>query len=148
MKAFFIILFCAVVWTAKAQDPVKLSYLTKKIGDKKYEIVIEAKLDDGWHLYSQTQPKTAIAVPTTIKFNKNPLIVVTGKTTESGNLEKYKEPTLGIEAWQYSGSVQFIQPVTMKVNAKTNLAGTITYQVCTDKRCLPAKTVSFSVAIL
>lgn len=138
---------CLLLIKTNAQDPVSLSYKAKKLADKQYEIVISAKLEDGWHLYSQTQPESAVAIPTEIRFNKNPLIVLTGKLQEKGQMEKYTDRTLGIEAWQYAEKVEFTQIASLKTNVKTNLAGTITYQLCNDERCLPPKTVSFSIAI-
>lgn len=147
MKTVLGLGLCLFVLKANAQNPVTLKYQAKKLGDKKYEIVITAHIDEGWHLYSQVQPETSLATPTEIKFNKNPLITVKGKTKEKGEMKKHIESGLGIEAWQYDYKVEFVQTISLKTNAKTNISGTITYQTCTDERCLPPKTVSFSVPV-
>lgn len=147
MKTVLGLGLCLFVLKSNAQNPVSLTYKAKKLADKKYEIVISANLEDGWHLYSQTQPESAIAIPTEIIFNKNPLIVFTGKIRENGEIEKYVDRTVGIEAWQYSEKVEFTQVITLKGNAKTNIGGAMTYQVCNDERCLPPRTVSFNISI-
>lgn len=147
MKTVFGLGLSLFILQANAQSPVMLTYNAKKIAEKKYEIIIEASIEEGWHLYSQKQPQTAIGVPTKIKFNKNPLIVINGAPNEVGLLEQHVEKTLGIESWQYSEKVAFKQSVTLKANAKTNITGTITYQVCTDERCMPPKTISFSIPV-
>ena len=54
---------------------------------------------------------------------------------------------LGISANQYSKTVTFLQKVKMKANAKTKLTGTVEYQTCDDKKCLPPKTVPISIEI-
>ena len=55
--------------SAQILEPVKWKYETKKITENRYEIHIAATMQNGWHLYSQTQPKEAVAVPTKIKFS-------------------------------------------------------------------------------
>jgi len=142
-----ILLFAALLLSvfSKAQNPVTWNYWAKKISDKTYEIHIASKIQKGWHLYSQLQPADAIAIPTNIIFGKNPIINLNGKVKEIGKLEKYKEPTLGIEQWHYSDKVEFVQTITLKANVGTKISGNIEYQVCTNEKCLPPKMIQFSV---
>lgn len=142
----FVVLFISVVAHAQL-NPVSWAFNSKKIGDKKYEVRLIATMQPGWHLYSQLQPKDAIAIPTDIQFNNNPLIKFDGKTRELGKMEKYNDAKLGLSANQYARKVEFVQTVTLKANAKTNLSGTIEYQTCDDVKCLPPKKVNFSLAI-
>jgi thiol:disulfide interchange protein DsbD len=106
-----------------------------------------ATIQQGWHLYSQVQPEDAIAQPTTISFNKNPLVDFTGKVKEVGKLQKYTDKKLGISANQYSNKVIFVQRIKLKGKAKTNLTGKLEYQTCNDEKCLPPKTISLSIAL-
>ena len=133
--------------STKCQNPVNWVYSSKKIADKTYEVHITAIIQNGWHLYSQTQPKEAIAIPTSIKFTKHPLITFKENVKEIGKLEKHKEPALDIEQWQYSEKVEFVQVLVIKSNVKTNINGSIEFQACTNEKCLPAKVVEFSVGI-
>ncbi len=148
MRLTIAILCC--IWlsqTSLAQDPIHWSWKAEKISDKEYEVRLTANIDEGWHLYSQKQPEDAIAIPTAFVFNKNPLVEIKDKVTEEGELEKYRDKTLDIEAWQYSERVVFRQKVKVKGKIKTNLTGTIEYQACTDEKCLPPKKINFSVTI-
>ena len=142
-----IFIFSAVTGVYAQQNPVSWSFTAVKKNDKMYEVQLSATIEDRWHLYSQKQPDDAIVNPTTIKFNPNPLISLEGKIDESGKMEKFSDKTLGVSANQYSGSVVFIQKIKMKASAKTNITGTVEYQTCDDKKCLPPKTVPFSIAI-
>lgn len=144
-----VIIFLAIisVISLKGQNPVNWSYSSKKVADNTFEVHIKATIQSGWHLYSQTQPEEAIAIPTNIQFTKHPLIKLSGKIKENGKLEKHKDATLGIEQWQYSMNVEFIQTISLKTNVKTNISGNIEYQVCTDEKCLPPKVVEFSVRL-
>ena len=146
-----IILFLSIVFlaiSAKAQlNPVMWTFTAKKIADKTYEIHMKATIQNGWHLYSQIQPDDAIANPTGFTLNNNPLITLDGKIKEIGTIEKYHDAKLGISANQFSNKVDFIQKVRLKAKAKTNITGSVEYQTCDDKKCLPPKTVNFSIAI-
>lgn len=147
-----IILFLSIILVAlstKAQlNPVMWTFTAKKIADKNYEIHMTATIQKGWHLYSQIQPEDAIANPTDFTLNSNPLILLDGKIKEIGKVEKYHDAKLGVSANQFSNKVDFVQKVKLKAKAKTNITGSVEYQTCDDKKCLPPKTVNFSIAIL
>jgi thiol:disulfide interchange protein DsbD len=148
-KLYFIFfsLFITAVVSAQSLNPVSWSFNSKKISDNVYEIQMTATIQQGWHLYSQAQPKDAIAQPTSFVFNKNPLLEFDGKVKEAGNLEKFKDKELDISANQYSRKVVFTQKVKLKGKAKTNVTGKLTYQTCDDVKCLPPKTVNLSIAL-
>jgi thiol:disulfide interchange protein DsbD len=144
------IIFCFAIITAitiHAQKPVTWNYTAKKISDKTYEIHLKATIQDGWHLYAQAQPENFIGSPTSIKFNKHPLLVLDGKIKEIGKLEISREPSLDIESWQYNDQVDFVQRVVVKNNAKTNISGSIGFQVCTDELCLQPTNVNFNITL-
>ena len=79
-----------------AQDPIHWSWKAEKISDKEYEVKFTATIDEGWHLYSQNQPEDAIAIPTEILFNKNPMVELKDNIKEAGELEKFRDPALDI----------------------------------------------------
>lgn len=148
MKSFFALLLLAFMNTvAFGQNPISWTFSAKKISDKQYEVHMTANIQPGWHLYSQTQPDDAIAIPTGFSINNNPLLKLDGKIKEVGSMQKFRDEKLDISANQYAGKVDFVQIVKLKTNAKTNLTGKVEYQTCNDERCLPPKTVNFSIAI-
>ncbi len=128
-------------------EPISWKFSSKKISDNVYEVRMTATLNKGWHLYSQNQPKDAIAIPTSFSFNKNPLLEFDGNVKEIGKMEKFVDKELDVSAFQYSNEVSFVQKVKLKGKAKTNVTGKLEYQVCTDEKCLPAKTVNLSIAL-
>lgn len=128
-------------------NPVIWSFSAKKIADRTYEIHMKATIQNSWHLYSQTQPDDAIAIPTAFTIAANPLFTKDGKIKEVGKMEVMNDATLGVSANQYSNTVDFVQKIKLKANVKTNFNGSVEYQTCDDKKCLPPKTVNFSVAI-
>jgi hypothetical protein len=143
----FLAVFSVAIASAQTLNPVSWSFGSKKINDKEYELQLIATIQPGWHLYSQTQPEDAIAQPTSFNFNKNPLLDLNGKVKEVGKLEKYKDEKLDVSANQYSNKVVFVQKVKLKGKAKTAVTGKLEFQTCDDEKCLPPKTVNFSIAL-
>lgn len=148
-KILFVASIFAIALQSQSQgmNPVTWNFTSKKTGDKTYEIRLTATIQSGWHLYSQSQPDDAIAIPTGITFNANPLLTMENKVKEVGKMEKFHDEKLGLSANQYSNKVDFVQVVKLKANAKTNISGSVEFQTCDDKKCLPPKTVNFSVAL-
>lgn len=130
-----------------AQQPITWQFQAVKTGELQYDVVLKATIQPGWHLYSQQQPDDAIAIPTSIQFNANPLLVREKGIREDGKLEKFKDKTLGVTSFQFSNQVSFIQSVKLKAKVKTAITGEVEYQVCDDEKCLPPKKQSFTIAL-
>ncbi len=147
MKTLLLSLFLSGAMVASAQNPVTWSFTSKKLADNAYEICMTATIEKKWHLFSQTQPDDAVASPTAFTITNNPLIELVGKIKEVGKLEKFHDKELDISAYQYSEKVEFIQTIKLKGKVKTSFNGSVEYQTCDDKKCLPPKTVNFKVAL-
>jgi hypothetical protein len=148
-KSLLNVVFLMVIGLANAQiaKPIKWSYTSKKVADKEYLVTITATIQNGWHLYSQTQPANAVNMPTIIKFNANPLVKLDGKIKEEGKLEFFEDKKLKLSANQYANKVLFVQKIKTKSSAKTNISGTIDFQTCDDKKCLPPATETFKISL-
>jgi len=147
MRKEWILTIVALVFglSVFSQDPVHWTYSAKKIAGKEYEVHLTAKMENGWHIYAQKQPKDAIAVPTTFLFTKNPLVTLTGKPIEKGKKETYMDKVAGITQYYYADSVEFIQVFKLKAQVKTSLIGSVTFQACTNEMCLKEKTENFNI---
>jgi hypothetical protein len=53
-------------------NPVKWEFTVKKINDNQRELVVEAKIERGWNLYSQHLPSDDGPVATAFDFKKSP----------------------------------------------------------------------------
>ena len=132
---------------AQSTSKVNWKYSAKKLEGDQYEIRLSASIQAGWHLYSQNQTKDAIALPTAIQFNKNPLVAISGKVKEVGKLYDEVEKATKTRSRFYKDNVDFVQVVTLKGKAKTTVSGEIEFMVCDDKQCLPPETVKFSIKL-
>ena len=75
------------------------------------------------------------------------MILLDGNIKEVGKMQLFKDEKLKISANQYAGKVDFVQKVKLKSNTKTNLVGSVEYQTCDDKKCLPPKKIDFTIAL-
>jgi hypothetical protein len=146
ISAIFTVII-SVMAVAQNINPIQWTYTAKKIADKTYELQLTANIQNTWHLYSQKQPADAINQPTEIIFKKNPLVVFDGNIKEIGKLELFKDEKLKISANQYANKVVFVQKIKLKANVKTNVVGSVEFQTCDDKKCLPPKKIDFTIAV-
>lgn len=136
----------AVCCFAQGPGPVKWNFTAKKINATTYEVRLSAKIENGWHIYSQTTPAGG-PVPTEISFTKNPLVTLSGAVKEIGKLEQHFEPLFGVDVKQYSNQVEFVQTVTVKRRVKTSVKGSVEFMVCNDHECLPPSNKSFTIMV-
>jgi DsbC/DsbD-like thiol-disulfide interchange protein len=148
MKKLFTVLCLfalPILANAQIENPVKWSFSSKKINATTYELHMTATIDAGWHLYAQDAGEGP--VPTSFKFTKNPLVVLTGKTIEEGKLHKAFDKNFNSELKYYENTVDFIQKVTVKGKAATKVKGTVEFMVCDDHQCLPPKELDFAISV-
>ena len=149
MKKIALLLTTIILTTlcmAQVKNPVEWSFSSKKIDATTYEVHLTAKIDNGWHIYSQTTPDGG-PVATSIEFTKSPLVTLEGATKEVGKLEKHFESLFGVDVKQFSNKVDFVQIVKLKSKVKTTLNGAIEFMTCNDHECLPPTTEKFSIAL-
>ncbi|WP_208527930.1 hypothetical protein [Flavobacterium psychrophilum] len=81
-KIIAVLLFFTVLNTqAQILDPVKWNSRVEKISETEYNLILEGKIDAGWHMYSQFTPDGG-PLPAVLKFEKGKYELV-GKTKES-----------------------------------------------------------------
>jgi hypothetical protein len=146
MKFGLLALFALLSFYASAQKPVRWKFSAKRIADKTYEIHLTARVEQPWHLYSQTTPGGG---PTAarIEFTNNPLVTLSGSVREEGKLITKYEKLFGVNVNYFDDAVDFIQLVKIKSNGKTSVTGYIQYMVANEQQSLPTTTVSFNVAL-
>ena len=130
---------------AQQLDPVKWSYSVKETSATEAELVFTAKLDAGWHLYSQyTSPDGPLAIEFT--FNDSPDYNRIGKVQEPKPHEEMDE-IFGCVVKSFSGTVVFRQKVKRLAEKDFNVTGTFSYQLCNDGSCIAPEDRDFSFKV-
>ncbi|MFA6945326.1 MAG: cytochrome c biogenesis protein CcdA [Pedobacter sp.] len=130
---------------AKIYDPVKWNFSSEKINDKESNLIITAKIEKGWHVYSQFIEEGG-PIPTSFKFKPSSDYKLTGKVTESPKAITAFDKNFNMQIAWHKDQVIFKQKVSLLV-PKTSISGTLEFMVCNDERCLPPAEVEFTIAL-
>lgn len=127
---FFLLIFLAFA-NANAQivKPVKWTSKVEQLSDSEFNLVMNGKIDDGWHLYSQFTPENG-PLPAEFTFeNAKGNYELVGKTKESDYKKQYND-VFEVDEYYFEKKVTFTQKVKI-LNAKiTSIKAKIDYQVC------------------
>lgn len=130
---------------AKIYDPVKWSFSSEKINDKEANLVITAKIEKGWHVYSQFI-KEGGPIPTSFKFSPSSDYKLIGKISESPKAISAFDKNFDMQIAWHKDQVVFKQRISLNV-PKTTISGTLEFMVCNDERCLPPAEVEFQIPV-
>lgn len=125
-------------------DPIKWTASAERKNATEAEITFTAKLDKGWHLYSQQLPEDG-PIPTTFTFVDLADAKLKGKVSEPKGKEEM-DPNFGMVVKYFDGSPRFIQKISVGEEAVT-VKAEVEFMVCDDKRCLPPDVMEFTINI-
>jgi hypothetical protein len=119
--------------------------ITAKVG-KMTEVKLSAQLREGYHANSNT-PSDEYLIPMRLTWNKSPLEV--GEVLYPvPQLEKYSFSDKPLSV--YTGNFEIVTRFKVDQDALPGpavLSAKLRYQACTDRMCLPPKTVDVSLAV-
>ena len=104
------------------------------------QLAVIARIADGWHIYSITQPAGG-PVKSKIKLDKNPALKVSGDFTPSPAPESHIDDLAfkGLTLEEHSGTVTWTAPIELAADAdptKLKITGKLSAQTCRDGQCL------------
>jgi len=121
---------------SQLQEPVKWTFKSNRINDTLAELQFIAKIDIGWHLYSQEKyPVGEGPLPTEFIFDKVKGVKFIGKVVEPKGHKVYDE-MFEKEIKSYDLSAVFTQKVMIASNKPVKISGTLYWQTCDDKSCI------------
>lgn len=151
MKSFIGIFFLLFSFSLSAQivEPVQWETAVKKLDNEKLLLFAEAKLDSGWHIYSQHIGEGG-PQPTTISLSDgDEKDHISGLSwLEIGHAETNFDSVFSIELTYFEEEVTFAAVIPAAAMEGKQLKGTINYMVCDAEFCLPPtdELISFSIA--
>ncbi len=129
---------------AQMEQHVTWKFYLNKISDTQVEVVCEATLDDGWHIYSHDLPENT-AFPTIITLNESVKYKPLGDITEEPAPEVHYDDSFKAELKWIAGKAKFKQLV--EVDGPVTIEGIIEYMICNDENCMPPTEESFSLKV-
>lgn len=139
-----LVFFSAMGAFAQLENPVSWSYAAKKISSTEAIVYIKANIEDNWYLYSQNI-KPGGPNKTVFTFPKSKDYVIVGNTIEPKANSKY-ENVFKMEVAYFKDQVVFQQKIKLNKPSVT-VKGSVNFQVCDDKSCLPPTDVAFSIPV-
>lgn len=146
--AMAIMFVVAMGWTLSAQvvSPVKWSYEKKKISDKEIELIFNASIDAGWHLYGTDLPDGG-PVSTTFTFLPDTLnYKISGPLSSATKPTRQFDKIFNLELSYYAIAAQFSRKITLLSDRPFTVKGAIEYQSCNDETCTMDE-VEFTFAV-
>lgn len=135
--AFLVISFTSQL-QAQILEPAKWSNKVEKVSETEVNLIFEARIDAGWHIYSQFTPENG-PLPLEIEFIKegNADYEVIGKATESKTKRQYSD-IFEVDEVFFSDYLKLTQRVRILKPGLKEIRAKVSYQVCLDK-CINAE---------
>lgn len=129
-----LLLIIATLSKAEVSDPISWSFKASKIEGNKYEIVFSASIDQGWHLYSISQPEDgpqALA----FTFKQTPDFKLIGKVKEVSKATTEFDKIFKLNVSFFEKSATYSQVVELVNADSAEVTGNIEYQACFSGTC-------------
>lgn len=130
---------------AKIEDPVKWSYRAEKVNSTDFDLVISAKIDKGWHVYSQFIAEGG-PIPTSFKFNPSKAYKLKGRVSELPRAVSAFDKNFDMQIAWHKDQVDFRQRIVLNA-PETIVSGVLEFMVCNDQKCLPPAEVEFQILV-
>jgi cytochrome c biogenesis protein CcdA/DsbC/DsbD-like thiol-disulfide interchange protein len=117
----------------KLLNPVKWTFYKKASENGVVELLFNASIDEGWHMYAVNMPDDGMTIPTTFNYDTVGFEPVS-KVSEPTPITEF-DPMFGTDLSFHKGKVSFSQQVRLK-EAISTIIGTIEYMVCDDRQCV------------
>lgn len=125
-------------------EPVSWKFSLKDQGKGEIEVVAEAMIDPGWHLYDVNIPPKG-PTPTQIKFTTISGAEIIGEFTPiDSKLKTEYDENFKMEIGSYAEKAKFVQRFRVTNKAAFSLEGFVRAQACNDETCTPPIPITFS----
>lgn len=126
-------------------DPVKWNFSYEKKGDGQYELIFNASIEEGSHIYSIDIPEGG-PIPTGFSIDTVPGFVLEGRPFEVDKPEEIQDEAFGMKIKSFEHKAEFRQKIRA-LAPSVKVTGTVNYMACNNTTCSPPKDVEFEISI-
>lgn len=119
---------------AQILQPVKWEVSTRQVDSVHYELVIQANIDMGWHLYGVNMPANG-PLPTVLTLDSSNFFTPVDSLREEPIPEKSYDEMFDMDVQYHDIQATFIQRIKVTGSGTFEVSGVIEGQVCDDKQC-------------
>ena len=137
VASVFLFLFIINPIYSQVEEPVKFKFSTEVIDDSHVNLIIEAEIEDHWHLYSQYFPLGG-PMPLYFEYNQNDLFQIVDSTIETPVPTTEYDDVFELDVKFFDHSAVFTQQIEVLTNEGFNITGILDGQACfEDGKCIP-----------
>ncbi|MEI7500189.1 MAG: cytochrome c biogenesis protein CcdA [Bacteroidota bacterium] len=122
-------------------DPVKWSFKVEQLKPDEATLMLIARADKGWHVYSQDIPKGG-PIPTSFTFTKSSHYELVGKVQEPNPIVE-NDPNFNMILKFFADKIIFKQNIKVLSQKDFKVKGVVNFMCCDDKQCLPPNDIEF-----
>ncbi len=129
----------------KILEPVKWTFSANKVSDSEYDLVFDAKIDEGWHMYSKKMEKPDEGpIPVNFFWNeKDDNVSYVGEMKEDiEKTEKAYDDIFEMDLIKFKKNATFTQRIKINDLSKA-VKAKFEFASCDKKGCLPPEIVPF-----
>ena len=140
--------FVALGASAQIEDPVTWKFgLYPSEQDGMHDLVVHAKVDTCWHIYSQDNDPNDGPVPTEFAFEWPAGVTAQGNMTECTPIEEY-DPNFMLDLKFFEENVYWHQTLDLSgASSDAVIKGYVYFMVCDASMCLPPEEVGIEVRV-
>lgn len=130
-------LFTLLNASAQIKKPVKWSAKTEKISDTEFNLIMNATIESGWHMYSQFTPDGGpLPLVLTFKDSKGNFDLI-GKAKETPYKKEFNKD-FGVDEYYFENKAIITQRVKLKNPKVTKIVVNVDFQAC-QNQCIEDK---------
>lgn len=139
-----LVLFVSFFGNAQILDPVKWKTKVVQKSDTEFELVMDATIDDEWHMYSQFTPDGG-ALPSVFEYkNAKGNYTLVGKTKESPYKKVFND-IFEVDEYYFAKTAQFKQVIKVTNPKLKEVKVYVEYQACKEQCIQQDKTFTFKL---
>lgn len=132
------LLACCNVAFGQMLEAVKWSQELKMVSDNEAELIFNAAIEEGWHLYTTDVPADG-PLPTTIRIDVMEGAELVGELTTVGEVHTEYEPMFEMNLSSFSHAGQFVQKIKLLDTENYKIEGLLEGQACCEGACMPVE---------
>ena len=132
------LLACCNVAFAQMLEPVKWTQELKMVSETEAELIFNATIEEGWHLYTTDVPDGG-PLPASLRIDVMEGVELDGALTSVGEVHKEYDAMFEMDVNFFSNAGQFVQRLKIADPENYKLEGLFEGQACTDGACMPVE---------
>ena len=127
-------------------DPVDWSFDVEIKDGNQANLVMEATIEEGWHIYAMDLPSDQGPLPTEFIYNPSDSYSLAGKTKEGEYITHY-DPNFDMDLNYFEDEALFTQTINRLSKEDFSVTGELSFMVCNEEMCLPPEYVEFDFKV-